>query len=319
MSLLEQLGNSYGFVFPGQGSQTVGMGKSLEESSDAAKALLDEANEVLGFDLRTMMFDGPEEDLADTRNSQPAIYTVSAMGLAALTERIVGEDEDAYLAPNMVAGHSLGEFTALLAAEVIDFTTGLKLVRARGKFMADAGEARPGAMAAVLGMDDDKLAELVEQAAGDGVLTIANLNCPGQTVISGEITPLERFMELAKDAGARRIARLPISIASHSALMDPAAEQLNLLFDEITFGEPKMPVVSNSTGEALTTAAEIREELRHHVVRGVNWTASVQTMAERGITTLVEIGNGNVLAGLNRRIDKSLTTIGLADLGIAEK
>lgn len=319
MSLLEKLGNSYGFVFPGQGSQTIGMGKSLQESSDAARERLDLANEVLGFDLRAMMFEGSEEELADTRNAQPAIYTVSAMGLAAMTERIQSEDEDAYLAPNMVAGHSLGEFTALLAAEVIDFTTGLKLVRARGKFMADAGETRPGAMAAVLGMDDDKLAELVEQAAGDDVLTIANLNCPGQTVISGEVAPLERFMEMAKDAGARRIARLPISIASHSSLMDPAAEQLNLLFDEVTLNEPKMPVVSNSTGEALTSAEEIREELRHHVVRGVDWTSSVQTMAERGITTLVEIGNGNVLAGLNRRIDKSLSTISLTDLGIGEQ
>lgn len=297
----------------------MGMGTFLAENSDAAKELLDQANEALGFDLRTLMFEGPEEDLGDTRNSQPAIFTVSAMGLAALTERVEAEDEHAYLAPNMVAGHSLGEFTALLAAEVIDFTTGLKLVRARGKFMADSGETRPGAMAAVLGMDDDKLAELVEQAAGDDVLTIANLNCPGQTVISGEVAPLERFMEMAKDAGARRIARLPISIASHSTLMDPAAEQMNLLFDEITFNEPKMPVVSNSTGQAMTSAAEIREELRHHVVRGVNWTASVQTMAERGITTLVEIGNGNVLAGLNRRIDRSLTTLGLADLGIGEK
>lgn len=317
MSRVETLGSSYGFVFPGQGSQTVGMGRSLNDSSDAARGLLDQANETLGFDLRALMFDGPEEKLADTRNSQPAIYTVSAMGLAALTEQV--EQEGSHLAPNMVAGHSLGEFTALLAAEVFDFTTGLRLVRARGEFMAAAGDARPGAMAAVLGMDDDKLAELVEQAADGDVLTIANLNCPGQTVISGEVVPLERFMELAKDAGARRIARLPISIASHSTLMDPAAAQLNALFDDITLREPKMPVVSNSTGEGLNSAAEIREELRHHVVKGVNWTASVQTMAASGITTLVEIGNGNVLAGLNRRIDKSLRTLSLSDLGIDEK
>ena len=317
MSLLEKLGSSYGFVFPGQGSQTVGMGQALYEQSVAARALLDQANETLGFDLKTMMFDGPEDELGDTRNSQPAIYTVSAMGLAALTERL--EQEGSYPSPNMVAGHSLGEFTALLAAEVFDFTTGLKLVRARGNYMADAGEARPGAMAAVLGMDDDTLAALVDEAAAGDVLTIANLNCPGQTVISGEVAPLERFMELAKDAGARRIARLPISIASHSSLMDPAAEQLNALFDEITFSEPKMPVVSNSSGQNLNTAAEIREELRHHVVKGVNWTASVQNMAANGITTLVEIGNGNVLAGLNRRIDRSLTTLSLNDLFTHEK
>ena len=233
MSLLEQLGTNYGFVFPGQGSQTVGMGKSLEENSDAARELLDQANEVLGFDLRRMMFEGSEEELADTRNSQPAIYTVSAMGLAAMTERIQQEDEAAYLAPNMVAGHSLGQFTALLAAEVIDFATGLKLVRARGKFMAAAGDARPGAMAAVLGMDDVKLAELVDQAAAGDVLTIANLNCPGQTVISGEVAPMERFMELGKDAGARRIARLPISIASHSALRHFTPDFERNLSDEL--------------------------------------------------------------------------------------
>lgn len=314
MSLVEKLGTNYGFIFPGQGSQTVGMGHDLYEKSESARALLDQANETLGFDLKTLMFSGPDDELADTRNSQPAIYTVSAMGLAAMTEQ--AEKEGTYLAPNMVAGHSLGEFTALLVAGVFDFTTGLKLVRARGMFMADAGESRPGAMAAVLGMDEDKLAELVNQAAGDDVLTIANHNCPGQVVISGEVAPLERFIELAKGAGARRIARLPISIASHSTLMEPAAEQLNELFDQITFQEPDMPVVSNSTGKDLNTAAEIREELRHHVVKGVNWTASVQTMAANGISTLVEVGNGNVLAGLNRRIDKSITTLSLTDLGI---
>lgn len=314
MSLIERLGTNYGFIFPGQGSQTVGMGKDLYEKSEAARAVLDEANETLGFDLKTLMFEGPEEELGDTRNSQPAIYTVSAMGLAAMKER--AEKEDSYLAPNVVAGHSLGEFTALLAADVFDFIVGLKLVRARGEFMADAGEKRPGAMAAVLGMDDDKLAALVEEAASGDVLTIANLNCPGQVVISGEVAPLERFMELAKDAGARRIARLPISIASHSALMDPAAERLNELFDQITFREPKMPVISNSTGEDLHNSAEVREELRHHVVKGVNWTATVQNMAANGVSTLVEIGNGNVLAGLNKRIDKSISTISLSDLGI---
>lgn len=317
MSFIEKLGTSYAFVFPGQGSQSVGMGRDLYESSGAARELLDQANTTLGFDLKTLMFEGPEDELADTRNSQPAIYTVSAMGLAAMAEQ--ASKEDSYLAPSMVAGHSLGEFTALVAAEVIDFVTGLKLVRARGEFMAEAGETRPGAMAAVLGMDDATLETLVQEAAGNDVLTVANLNCPGQTVISGEVAPLERFMELAKDAGARRIARLPISIASHSSLMDPAAEQLNILFDETTLEDPKMPVVSNSTGTALNTAAEIREELRYHVVKGVNWTASVQSMAASGITTLIEVGNGNVLAGLNRRIDKSLQTLSLNDLGIGQK
>ncbi|MCO5215660.1 MAG: ACP S-malonyltransferase [Thermomicrobiales bacterium] len=316
MSIMDRLGTSYAFVFPGQGSQSIGMGESLVEHSKAAKEMLDSANETLGFDLGHLMFNGPEDELADTRNSQPAIYTCSAMALAALSEK--AKKADAYLAPNMVAGHSLGEFTALLAADVFDFTTGLKLVAARGEYMADAGAVRPGAMAAVLGLDDDKLAELVNEAARGDVLTMANLNCPGQIVVSGEVAPMDRFEELAKAAGARRVARLPISIASHSDLMAPAAEQLNALFDEETLYDPSMPVIANSTGLPLTTASEIREELRTHVIRGVNWTATIQTMASAGITTLIELGNGNVLAGLNKRIDKSLTTLSLKDLGLAE-
>lgn len=312
MTVVDKLGTNYALVFPGQGSQSVGMGKELVASSEIAREMLDIANSVLGFDLETLMFEGPEEELANTRNSQPAIYTISAIEYAVLKARV--EKEGDVLAPMMVAGHSLGEFTALLAADVFDFETGLKLVRARGEYMAEAGEERPGAMAAILGMDDEKLADLVDQAAGDDELTIANLNCPGQTVISGEVAPMDRFMELAKDAGARRIARLPISIASHSALMEPAAVKLNELFDETVLREPAMPVIANSTGLPLSSAAEIREELRHHVVKGVNWTGTMQTITAAGIATVVELGNGNVLAGLNKRIDRSLSTLSLSDL-----
>ncbi len=316
MSVLETLGNNYAFVFPGQGSQSVGMGKALAEKSSAANAVLEEANNALRIDLKDLMFNGPEDVLAETQNSQPAIYTVSAMALAALAEK--AEEEGGYLAPSIVAGHSLGEFTALLAAEGFDLVTGLRLVRARGEYMAAAGNERPGAMAAVLGLDDAVLANLVDEAAAGDVLTVANLNCPGQTVVSGEVAPLERFTELATAAGARRVARLPISIASHSTLMEPAAEQLNELFDRTTFHAPRMPVISNSSAEHLTDANEIREELRYHVVKGVNWTATVQSIAAAGITTVVELGNGSVLAGLNKRIDKSITTIGLKDLGLAD-
>lgn len=316
MTIQEQLGSAYAFIFPGQGSQSVGMARDWAEHSAPARDLLTEADATLGFDLTRLMFEGPESDLADTRNSQPAIYVASMVALTLLNQKLERAGDEAR--PRMVAGHSLGEFSALVAAGVIDFATGLKLVAARGEFMAEAGNDRPGAMAAVLGMDDDVLADLVEQAAEGQVLTIANLNCPGQTVISGEEAPLERFMALAKDAGARRIARLPISIASHSALMEPAAEKLNALFDDVTLSPPAMPVVSNSTGQALTTVEEIREELRYHVVRGVDWTTSMRTMIDAGITTFLELGNGTVLAGLNKRIDKSIATIGLKELGIAD-
>jgi [acyl-carrier-protein] S-malonyltransferase len=301
-------------IFPGQGSQYVGMARQLGEASEAAREIIQHADAVLNVSLSTMMYEGPEEELNDAYNSQPAIFTASVAALRALQERAT--TEDVVLAPMMVAGHSLGEFTALVAAEVIDFETGLELVRARGQAMMEAGIANPGAMAAVLGMEDDRLAALVDQAAQGDVLTIANLNCPGQTVISGAVEPLERFMEMAKGAGAKRVARLPISIASHSALMDPAAATLNGLFDDLVFNEPKMPIVANSTGQPLNSAAEIREELRYHVVRGVNWTATVQTMVNSGISTFVEIGPGTVLAGLNRRIDKSAATVTLKDLGL---
>lgn len=314
MSLNETLGTSYALVFPGQGSQYVGMAKELTASSDIARETIEHADARLGFALSDMMFEGPEEELNDTFNSQPAIFTASVAALRAVQAK--ADDEGYVLAPMMVAGHSLGEFTALVAAEVIDFETGLDLVRARGRAMMEAGIAYPGAMAAVLGMDDERIAQLVDEASQGDVITIANLNCPGQTVVSGAVEPLERFVELAKNAGARRVARLPISIASHSALMESAAATLNELFDDIVLNQPRVPIVSNSTGQRLDTAGEIREELRYHVVRGVDWTTSIRTMIEAGITTFVEIGPGSVLAGLNKRIDKSVSTLSLKDLDL---
>lgn len=314
MSLNEILGTSYAFVFPGQGSQYVGMAKELADRSDIARETIEHADARLGFGLSELMFEGPEQELNDTFNSQPAIFTASIAALRVLKAK--AEEENYVLAPMKVAGHSLGEYSALVAAEVIDFETGLDLVRARGRAMMEAGVTYPGAMAAVIGMDDERIAQLVDQASQGDVITIANLNCPGQTVVSGAVEPLERFIELAKDAGARRVARLPISIASHSALMEPAAETLNELFDDIVLDQPRMPVVANSTGQPLNNAEEIREELRYHVVRGVDWTQSVRTMIDSGITTFVEIGPGNVLAGLNKRIDKSVKTLSLTDLDL---
>lgn len=314
MSLQDTLGTTYAFVFPGQGSQSVGMGKDLAGASDIARETMEEADAILDMPLTNLCFEGPEAELNDTWNSQAAIFTVGVAALRTLGHR--AEEEEFVLAPMMVAGHSLGQITALVAAGVLEFEPALKLVRERGRLMKEAGEEHPGGMIAVLGMEEDVLARLVDEAAQGQALTIANRNCPGQIVISGEVAALDRFTDLAKDAGARRIARLPISIASHSSLMTDAASQLNEIFDQLTFRDPAMPVVANSTGERLNTGAEIREEMRDHVVNGVDWTGTIQTMIANGIMTFVEIGHGSVLAGLNRRIDRSTKTLSLADLGL---
>lgn len=314
MSLQDTLGTSYAFIFPGQGSQSVGMGQDLAGESDIARETLEQADGVLDMPLTRLCFEGPAEELNDTYNSQPAIFAISVAALRTLEQQ--AKDEDVVLAPMMVAGHSLGQLTALVAAGVLEFTAALKLVRERGRLMKEAGDVHPGGMIAVLGMDEDVLAKLVDEAAQGEALTIANRNCPGQIVISGEVSALDRFTGLAKDAGARKIARLPISIASHSRLMEDAARQLNELFDQITFQDPAMPVIANSSGQRLNTGEEIREEMRNHVVNGVDWTGTIQTMIANDITTFVEIGHGSVLAGLNRRIDRTTKTLSLKDLGL---
>lgn len=314
MSLNDTLGTTYAFIFPGQGSQSVGMGKELANSSEAAKTVMEQADAILDFSLSRLCYEGPEEDLGDTFNSQAAIFTVSIAALRALEE--AAASEDIILAPMMVAGHSLGQFTALVAAGVLDFSTALKLVRQRGRLMKEAGDEQPGGMIAVLGMDDDVLAGIVGEAAQGDALTIANRNCPGQIVVSGAVPALDRFTDMAKDAGARKLARLPISIASHSSLMAGASRQLNELFGRLTFQQPAMPVIANSTGQRLNNADDIREEMRHHVETGVDWTGTMHTMIESNIKTFVELGHGTVLSGLNRRIDRSATTLGLKDLSL---
>lgn len=312
MSVNEQLGSTYAYVFPGQGSQTVGMGKDLAAASPAAREVLARADEVLGFALSQLCFEGPAGALEDTYNAQPAILTVSIAALRALEARAGGP-----LAPAMVAGHSLGEFTAMVAADVIDFDDALTLVRERGRLMKEAGTARPGGMAAVLGLDDETLVGVCRQAESEGIINVANANCPGQTVISGEIAPLERAMVLAKEAGAKRVARLPVSIASHSPLMADVSRALNTILDGLDLRAPKMPIVGNTTGAPITTVEALREELRHHVERPVQWTASIRTMVDNGIMTFVELGAGSVLAGLNRRIERAAKTVGAGDLGLA--
>jgi [acyl-carrier-protein] S-malonyltransferase len=301
-------------VFPGQGSQFVGMGKALYEASAAARRVFDQADDVLGFPLSRLCFHGPADELEDTINAQPAILTMSIAALKALEERLAATGSR--VDPVVVAGHSLGEFSALVAAGVIDFPSGLRLVRERGRLMKEAGEERPGGMAAVIGLDPDTLAAVCQDAAAGDVLAVANDNCPGQTVISGEITALLRAMEMAKERGAKRVARLGISIASHSPLMARASAGLSDMLSRLPLGAPQIPVIANVTGTAMHSVEEVRQELAHHVERPVNWSRSVAEMVNGGVTTFVEVGPGQVLSGLIRRIDRDVRTLSLSDLGL---
>lgn len=314
MNLRTKLGDKVAFVFPGQGSQTVGMGKALFESSPAARDVLLQADDQLDFSLTDLCFDGPADVLEDTYNAQPAIFAVSIAALEALKERAASAGE--HISPIVVAGHSLGEFTALTAAGVLEFKHVLQLVRERGRLMREAGIERPGGMAAIIGLDDETLAQVCRDSEDEGIINVANANCPGQTVISGEVAALLRAMDLAKERGARRVARLGVSIASHSPLMSRVSTQLGDLIGRMPLRTPHVPIVGNVTGQALTTVEDIRHELAHHVERPVNWTRSVREMVDGGATTFVEIGPGNVLSGLIRRINRDVQTVSLNDLGI---
>jgi [acyl-carrier-protein] S-malonyltransferase len=303
------------FVFPGQGSQYVGMGKALFDASETARRVFRRADEILGFALSKLCFEGPELDLNDTINAQPAILTVSVACLNVLRERWQQRGE--LVAPRYVAGHSLGEFTALVAADVMDFDTALALVRERGRLMKENGLERPGGMLAVLGLDRDALEAVVAEASSAGVITLANANSPGQSVLSGEAAALIQAAELARLRGATRVVRLPITIASHSPLMARAAAQFGEIVARLPLRQPRIPVVANITGQILTSADEVRHELADHILKPVQWTASVVEMITRGSAEFLEIGPGQVLSGLIRRISQEAQVITLNDREVA--
>ncbi|HEV2107755.1 MAG TPA: ACP S-malonyltransferase [Thermomicrobiales bacterium] len=307
-------GTGIAMVFPGQGSQFVGMGRGLYEVSAAARAIFEQADQILGIPLTRLCFEGPEDELEDTLNAQPAILTVSTASLEAIRER--AHILSRKITPSMVAGHSLGEFTALVAGGSLDFASALRLVRERGRLMKEAGQEQPGGMAAVIGLDDATLAAVCEEAAREGIITVANANCPGQTVISGEVQALLRAMELAKERGAKRVARLGVSIASHSPLMSRASAQLGELVAKTPLKAPQIPLVANITGQVLTTADEVRQELSHQMERPVNWTRSVREMVGGGTRTFVDVGPGQVLSGLIKRISRESETLGVGDLDL---
>lgn len=304
------------YVFPGQGSQFVGMGRDIYESSPAAQRVFQQADEVLGFPLSRMCFEGPTEDLQDTINAQPAILTVSVASLEALREKL--RDIGRLVQPLYVAGHSLGEYTALVAANVLDFADALRLVRERGRLMKESGETRPGGMAAIVGLDREKLEDVCRRAGKMGVITLANQNEPLQTVISGEINALLHAMDLAKQEGARKVARLKISIASHSPLMSKVATGLTEMVANMTLRDPEVPIVANIGGQVLSTAEDIRRELAEQVCKPVEWSRSVLEMINGGGRTFVEIGPGHVLSSLIRRINAEVQAVTVKDFSLAQ-
>jgi [acyl-carrier-protein] S-malonyltransferase len=304
------------FVFPGQGSQYVGMGKQLYDASPAARRVFGQADEVLGFPLSTLCFEGPQAELDDTYNAQPAILTVSIACLEALKERFgpLGY----VLSPRLVAGHSMGEYTALVAAGVLDFEDALKLVRERGRLMKETARDNPGGMAAVIGLDDQALEEVVREAQSEGMVSLANANSPGQTVLSGELSALQRAMELAKARGARLVQRLQVSIAAHSPLMQNAAQHFSELVHRINLRPPEVPLVANISAKVLTSVDDLRSELSDQLTRPVQWTRSVQEMVSQGVDTIVEIGPRQVLTGLVKRITPDAKPISLSDTEVAK-
>ena len=292
------------YVFPGQGSQWAGMGRDLYENFAAAKAVFQQADEVLGFPLSKLCFEGPEEALRQTINAQPAILIVSYACLEAARE------VNSNLPPaRFVAGHSLGEYTALAVSEVFDFRTAVYLARERGRLMHEAGTIRSGSMAAVIGLEESPLQGVCQQTG----TYIVNMNSPGQLVISGDSDGVVKAMALARDRGAARVILLPVSCAFHTPLMQPAVEGMTEIIARLTFADPSIPVIANVTARPLTTAQEVKEELIQQLVNCVQWQRSVEFMIGEGVTTFIEIGPGKVLASLIKRINREVQTINIGD------
>jgi [acyl-carrier-protein] S-malonyltransferase len=303
------------FQFPGQGSQAVGMGRAFYESSPAAKAVFVEANDALGFDLARLVFDGPEAELALTANTQPAVLTASVAAAAACAER--------GLTPALAAGHSLGEYSALVVAGALGFGDAVRIVRRRGEFMQEAVPVGTGAMAAILGLDlgavDALCAEAARGPSGAEVVEVANVNGPGQIVVAGHRTAVERAVALAASRGGRKSVVLPVSAPFHCALLTPAAERLAVELEGVRVSDPRIPVARNVDGEISRTAAEIKPALIRQVASPVRWTACVERLAAEGGTTFVEVGPGRVLTGLLRRILDGARGLSVEDPGGLDK
>jgi [acyl-carrier-protein] S-malonyltransferase len=293
------------YVFPGQGAQTVGMGKDLYDSFDSVKTLFKQADEAVGFSLSKIFFEGPEEELRKTSNAQPALVVVSIACLRAAQE-VGGKNLPA---PSFMAGHSLGEYTALAAANVIDFSTAVFLAKERGRLMYEAGLKTPGSMMAIIGLDEAILAEVCKETN----TVIANINSPGQLVISGAVENVARAGEMAKAKGAARALPLQVSGAFHSPLMQPAVEGMTQILAKVTFKDPIVPIIANVTAQPITSGSQVRDELLKQLCSSVQWQRSVEFMAGQGVGKFIEIGPGKVLAGLIKRISRESEMANIGD------
>jgi [acyl-carrier-protein] S-malonyltransferase len=296
------------FTFPGQGSQAVGMGRDLAQAFAAAREVFEEVDEALKHKLSKLMFEGPESDLTLTANAQPALMTVSIAALRVLEREA---KVDLPKVASYVAGHSLGEYSALAAAGAISLSDAARLLRKRGEAMQKAVPVGEGAMAALLGLDADKAAEVAREAAQGDVCDFANDNAPGQVVVSGSKAAVERALEIAKAKGGKRAIMLPVSAPFHCALMKPAADVMQEALAAVTIAPPRVPLVANVTAQAVSDPETIRKQLVQQVTGLVRWRESVLTLKQKGIATLVELGAGKVLTGLVRRIDPELTGVSI--------
>ena len=304
------------FIFPGQASQAVGMGSLLAKTSPAAAAVFAEADAALGEPLSRLAWDGPAEELDLTVNAQPALLAASIAFLRAAEERRAASGRPP-LAPAFAAGHSMGQYSAFVAAGVVSLGDGMRLVRQRGRLMQASGEGSPGAMAAIIGLPDERLPDLVAAGSAHGTFGIANRNSPGQVVVSGVRPAVEAAAAAAKGLGAKRALVLPVSVAAHSPLMANAAAGMRAVLAGVAFHDPSVPLLANADARALTTGDDCRAELVDHLTTGVDWIAAVEAMRAAGVTRFVEVGPGRVLCGLIRRIAPGVETIPLDDPGAA--
>jgi [acyl-carrier-protein] S-malonyltransferase len=305
------------FVFPGQGSQSVGMGQALGVASPAAAAVFAAADAALAEPISALAWDGPAELLDRTENAQPALLATSIAYLAAVRERWASLGITA--APAFAAGHSMGQYSAFVAAGVLTLEDGVRLVRERGRLMQGSGSGHDGAMAAILGLDDAALPTLVERASAHGVFGVANRNAPGQVVVSGERAAIEAAADIARELGARKAIVLPVSVAAHSPLMAQAADGMRRIIADVTFRDPVIPLIANADARPITTAAAARAELVEHLTAGVDWVAAVERMAAAGVDTFIEVGPGRVLTGLIKRIAPDAEAIPLDDPAASDR